>query len=121
MSNPPIPLLGRIAVHLKMISVEQLAEATRLQGRAPGEKRLGDILVEHGMLTPAQLDQVLRARQQMLVKQRAKEAAAQALPEPEPEAATASAGARSADRPVSKRDEVARAASFVLVGTSSSE
>jgi twitching motility protein PilT len=121
MSNLPIPLLGRIAVHLKLISVEQLAEATRLQGQAPSEKLLGEILVEHGMLTPAQLDQVLRTRQQMLVKQRAKEATARALPEPEPEAATASAGARSADRPVSKRDEVARAASFALVGTSSSE
>jgi twitching motility protein PilT len=89
MSKPPIPLLGRIAVHLKLISVEQLAEATRLQGQAASEKRLGDILIERGMLTPAQLDQVLRTRQQMIVKQRAKEATAQALPEPEAGAVTA--------------------------------
>jgi twitching motility protein PilT len=95
MSKPPIPLLGRIAVHLKLISVEQLAEATRLQGQATSEKRLGDILIERGMLTSAQLDQVLRTRQQMIVKQRAKEATAQALPEPEAGAATAT----SADRP----------------------
>jgi twitching motility protein PilT len=87
MSNPPIPLLGRIAVHLKLIRVEQLSEATRLQGQAGGEKRLDEILVERGMLTPAQLEQVLRARQQMIVKQRANQAATQALPEPEPEAA----------------------------------
>ena len=95
MSNPPIPLLGRIAVHLNLISVEQLAEATRLQGQSGGEKRLGEILVERGMLTPSQLEQVLRARQQMIVKQRAKEAATQALPEPEAGTATA----KSADRP----------------------
>jgi twitching motility protein PilT len=97
MSKPPIPLLGRIAVHLKLISVEQLAEATRLQGQATSEKRLGDILIERGMLTPAQLDQVLRTRQQMIVKQRAKEATAQALPEPEAGAVTASTS--SPDRP----------------------
>ena len=114
MSNPPIPLLGRIAVHLKLISVEQLAEATRLQGQAPSEKRLGDILVERGMLTTAQLEQVLRARQQMIVKQRAREAAAQALPEPEAGAATVPAAG--ADRPRSRPAEAGRAAS---VGTSS--
>jgi twitching motility protein PilT len=91
MSNPPIPLLGRIAVHLKLISLEQLAEATRAQGLAGGRKRLGDILVESGMLTPQQLERVLHAREQMVAKQRAKAALAASLPEPEPGAATASA------------------------------
>jgi twitching motility protein PilT len=120
MSNPPIPLLGRIAVHLKLISVEQLAEATRLQGQATSEKRLGDILIERGMLTPPQLEQVLRARQQMVAKQRAREALVQALPEPEPGAATTPATATSADRPHSKPGGAGRAASFAPVGTSSS-
>ncbi len=109
MSNPPIPLLGRIAVHLKLISVEQLAEATRIQSNAGGEKRLGEILVERGLLTQAQLEVVLRARQQMINKQRAKEAAAQALPEPEAGAATATV--KSADRPRSKPGSSGRAAS----------
>src|SRR5262245_31474476 len=87
MSHPPLPLLGRIAVHLKLISVDQLAVATRLQGQAGGEKRLGEILVERGMLTQAGLEQVLRARQQLIAKQRAKQAVAEALPGPEPGAA----------------------------------
>jgi twitching motility protein PilT len=87
MSHPPLPLLGRIAVHLKLISVDQLAAATRLQGQAGSDKRLGEILVERGMLSPAQLEQVLRVRQQLLAKQRAKQAVAEALPAPEPEAA----------------------------------
>jgi twitching motility protein PilT len=111
MSNPPIPLLGRIAVHLKLISVEQLAEATRLQGTGSSEKRLGEILVERGLLTQAQLEVVLRARQQMIAKQRAKEAAAQALPEPEPGAVTAEGPAKSADRPHRKPGSAGRAAS----------
>src|SRR5262245_3219647 len=87
MSQSPLPLLGRIAVHLKLISVDQLAEATRLQGQSGGEKRLGEILVERGMLTPAQLEQVLRARQQLIAKQRAQQAVAAALPAPEAGAA----------------------------------
>jgi len=96
MSQAPLPLLGRIALHLKLIDADQLAEATRLQGRSGGEKRLGDILVESGMLTPAQLEQVLRARQQIIAKQRAKAAVESALPEPEP--AGASAPAKSSPR-----------------------
>ena len=117
MSNPPIPLLGRIAVHLKLISVEQLADATRLQGQAGSEKRLGEILVERGMLTQAQLEKVLRARQQMITKQRAKAAVEKALPEPEPEAAARPDRDRhlvkSADpaRPHSKPGSAGRAAS----------
>ncbi len=115
MSHPPLPLLGRIAVHLKLISVDQLAAATRLQGQAGGEKRLGEILVERGMLTPAQLEQVLRARQQLLVKQRAKQAVAEALPAPEP-AVAGTAPIESADRSHSKRGEAPRAASAASEG-----
>jgi twitching motility protein PilT len=110
----PLPLLGRIAVHLKLISVDQLAQATRLQGQAAGGKRLGEILVEQGMLSPAQLEQVLRARQQILAKQRAKQAVAEALPYPEAEAA--SADVKSADRPHSKPGAAGRAASAASEG-----
>jgi twitching motility protein PilT len=125
MSNPPIPLLGRIAVHLKLITVQQLAEATKRQAQGGGEKRLGEILVETGMLTQAQLEKVLRARQQMIAKQLAKSAAEKALPEPEPEAARATTAtppapspAHSADRRPSKRGEATRAASGASVETS---
>jgi len=120
MPNAPIPLLGRIAVHLKFISVDQLAEATRLQGQAGGEKRLGEILVERGMLTTAQLEKVLRARQQMITKQRAKAAVEKELPAPEPEAAAvpATATAKSADRPHSKPGSSGRAASGASEETS---
>jgi twitching motility protein PilT len=110
MSQSPLPLLGRIAVHLKLISVDQLAEATRLQGQAGSEKRLGEILVERGMLTQAQLEQVLRARQQLLAKQRASRAVAETLPAPEA-GAVGKAPAESADRSHGKRGEAPRAAS----------
>jgi twitching motility protein PilT len=121
MSNPPIPLLGRIAIHLKLITVEQLAEATRLQGQAGGEKRLGEILVERGMLTQAQLEKVLRARQQMITKQRAKAAVTKALPEPEPEAARTPIAtvtlAKSTERPAAKGTPAARPEAAGPAGT----
>jgi twitching motility protein PilT len=108
MSDSPQPLLGRIAVHLKLIDLDQLSEAMKAHGREGNEKRLGEILVERGMLTPAQLEQVLRARQQLIVKQRARQAAAEAAPAleggtpappkaappPHPEAAAAPQGSK---------------------------
>ncbi|MFZ9886668.1 MAG: type IV pilus twitching motility protein PilT [Myxococcota bacterium] len=60
-------LLGRLAVHKKLITMEQLVEATAEQGRFGNEhKRLGELLVEKGFLTPAQLDQLLVLQQAFL-------------------------------------------------------
>jgi twitching motility protein PilT len=119
MSTPPIPLLGRIAVHLKLISVDQLAEATRLQGQAGGEKRLGEILVERGMLSPAQLEQVLRHRQQLIARQRAQAAVSQALPQPEPGAVQAGRSPARGEAPASEVMERAELAAGE--GTGSAE
>ncbi len=79
----PVPLLGRIALHLKLITMDQLTEATRAQGQAGGTKNLGAILVEQGHLTEPQLQDVLRARQQVVAKAKAKQAIAQADATPE--------------------------------------
>ncbi len=68
-------LLGRIAVHLKLITMEQLSQATATQGRNPG-KRLGAILVEAGFITQRQLAQVLAAQKRYLAHQREKQQAA---------------------------------------------
>ena len=83
MSDSPAPLLGRIALHLKLITMDQLSDATREQGRIGGTKNLGTILVEKGYLTEAGLQQVLKARQQVVAKAKAKQAVAQADAEPE--------------------------------------
>ncbi len=83
--RPAAPLLGRIALHLQLITLDQLAEATHRQGTAGGN--LGAILVELGHLTEAQLQQVLRARQQVVARARAQQAQ-QAVERAAPEAAT---------------------------------
>lgn len=89
-------LLGRIALHTKLLTPQQLNEATAAQGRSGG--RLGEILVELGFVSPAQLDKLLVAQKQVLARQaagRAAQTAARVVPEPE-------AGVATAALPVSK-------------------
>ncbi len=76
MSQPPsAALLGRLAVHLKMISLEQLAAATREQAEGGSPRRLGDILVDKGFINPKQLAKLVQAQEQVIAKQRSKAAA----------------------------------------------
>jgi twitching motility protein PilT len=93
------PLLGRIALHLKLITEDQLVAATREQGQSG--KNLGAVMIELGFLSEAQLQQVLKARQQIVAKHKAKNAvaAADATPEVAPAAAARKAAAASAPKP----------------------
>lgn len=68
MSQAPSDLIGRLAVHYKLISIEQLAAATQEQTRFPS-KKLGAILVELGFIDPTQLGQLLEAQRQYLAHQ----------------------------------------------------
>ena len=60
-------LLGRLAVHYKLITMDQLEEAIRDQGRRG--KPLGAILVERGLVSQANLDKLLAAQSQYLDQQ----------------------------------------------------
>src|SRR5882724_11091214 len=84
MTDPkPAPLLGRLAVHLKMISMDQLTEAIRAQGRAGEDAKLGEILVARGFIDRAQLAKLIAAQQQVIAKQKAKTGGpAAAAPQP---------------------------------------
>jgi len=94
----PIPLLGRIALHLELITMDQLGEATREQGRTGGKKNLGSILIELGFISDAQLQRILKVRQQLVAKHKARQAVGQAVEtaDPRPEIAAASRHGRSA-------------------------
>ena len=82
----PIPLLGRLAVHFKMITMDQLAEITRSQARGD-PRRIGDILVEDGFITREYLAKLLKAQKERVAQQRAKAAAQPSGVEPqEPQA-----------------------------------
>jgi len=56
-------LLGRLAVHYKMITMEQLQHAVSEQGRMP-QHRLGDIMIALQMIDATQLTQLLEAQRQ---------------------------------------------------------
>jgi twitching motility protein PilT len=64
---PADALFGRLAVHLKWISMEQLVEAISEQGRRPGV-RLGEIFVENGLLDESQIGELLSRQQAMLAR-----------------------------------------------------
>jgi twitching motility protein PilT len=78
MAGQKVPLLGRLAVHLKMIDMDQLAQALRFQGRLGEEKPLGKVMFEQGLITQAQLAKLLQAQKQVLAKQRATQRVTQA-------------------------------------------
>jgi twitching motility protein PilT len=69
-----LPLIGRLAIQCKMITMEQLREATREQGRNP-ERRLGDILIKLGFLGDAQVQKLKKLQRDLVVKHRARQAA----------------------------------------------
>ncbi|HYX23052.1 MAG TPA: hypothetical protein VFC23_02780, partial [Thermoanaerobaculia bacterium] len=75
-------LFGRIALHYKLVTREQLVAAAEWQAREGSARRLGEILVERGVLTPQQLEQLLAVQREYVAKQQAQTAAAVAAPEP---------------------------------------
>ncbi|HEY0514555.1 MAG TPA: PilT/PilU family type 4a pilus ATPase [Thermoanaerobaculia bacterium] len=75
-------LFGRIALHYKLVTREQLVEASQLQARRGGQRRLGEILVEQGQLTPQQVAQILAVQRDYVAKQQAQADAAAPPPAP---------------------------------------
>ena len=78
MGTSPQPyLMGRIAVSAKLITQEQLLEALRAQDHMGATKHLGEILLELGYISQAQLDWLVRAQATLVERQRPAEAEAQ--------------------------------------------
>jgi twitching motility protein PilT len=62
-------LFGRIALHYKLVTREQLLEAAQVQTRDGDTRRLGEILLAQGLMTPRQIDQVLAVQRDYAAKQ----------------------------------------------------
>ena len=75
----PVPLVGRLAVQLKMIDAAQLGQAMQ---SAQGDARLGDAFVELGFINPAQLEKLKQVQRDVIAKHRAKQSAAQSAAAP---------------------------------------
>jgi twitching motility protein PilT len=78
--SQPVPLLGRLAVHNKLITLEQLTEALREAGRAGEDRKLGELLVDLGFLNQTQLQKLVVAQRKVLEAHRAKLVAASPQP-----------------------------------------
>ncbi len=70
-SGPANLLLGRLALHYKLVTQEQLARAARLQAEGGGARRLGEILVAEGYLAPHDLERLLVAQREVAARQEA--------------------------------------------------
>jgi len=68
-----VPLIGRLAIQLKLISMDQLREAAAAQARSP-EKRLGQVFVELGIINAKQLEKLEAVQRDLVAKQQAKQA-----------------------------------------------
>jgi twitching motility protein PilT len=74
-------LFGRIALHYKLVTREQLLEAAQVQTRDGDDRRLGEILLAQRILTPRQIEQILAVQRDYDAKAaRQKPAAAPAAP-----------------------------------------
>ncbi len=82
-------LLGRLALHFKLITQQQLVEATVVQEREGGTTQFGEILVKLGYITPARLQQLLAAQKEYLAKRAVD--TVRAAPAPSPAAASVAA------------------------------
>ncbi|MDG2333080.1 MAG: PilT/PilU family type 4a pilus ATPase [Myxococcota bacterium] len=92
MDDRRLPLLGRIAVQLKMIDLDQLNQATRAQELRP-ESRLGEVMVDTGLISAQDLTRLVAVQKDLIAKHEARKAAAltsQGPPVP-PEGAVVSA------------------------------
>ncbi|HSS76834.1 MAG TPA: hypothetical protein VLV54_08810, partial [Thermoanaerobaculia bacterium] len=77
-------LFGRIALHYKLVTREQLAEAAEWRAHEGSQILLGEILVDKGYLTRNHLEQLLAVQREYVAKQQAQAAS---VPPPEDAAA----------------------------------
>ena len=76
-SQKPVPLIGRLAVQMKLIDMDQLNAATSVQSRSEAEgKKLGEVMLELGFIDSPQLKKLEELQRSVLAKHRQKQAAA---------------------------------------------
>ncbi|HET9765333.1 MAG TPA: hypothetical protein VFS60_00720, partial [Thermoanaerobaculia bacterium] len=87
-----VNLLGRLALHYKLLTRDQLVESLQQQEREGHRRRIGDLWVENGWMTQARFEQLLRAQREYEERLRSQTAAATA-PSPQVGASAAPAAA----------------------------
>ena len=116
-AQPKTPLIGQIAVHLKMITMDQLAEATAEQARRGDGVRLAELFIEKGLITLEQCAKLAAYQKQLVAKRRAQAAVAKvdSVAVAAPPAAPTARPRDSARLDEILRDAVARGASDIHI------
>lgn len=87
-SQNPIPLVGRLAIQLKMLTSEEVARAMA-ESEKTGNRRLGQVMLQMGLLDREQVARLQQVQAELIEKQRARtggEAEAKpAAPSPPPQ------------------------------------
>ena len=91
-------LLGRLALHYKLLTRDQLVESLQQQEREGHTRKIGDLWLANGWITPQRFEQLLRAQREYAERMRAQAASAASAPPP------ASAAPPSASRTDSATD-----------------
>ena len=73
-----VNLLGRLALHYKLLTRDQLVESLQQQEREGHRRRIGDLWVDNGWMTQARFEQLLRAQREYEERQRSSPTAAPA-------------------------------------------
>src|SRR5689334_18443342 len=66
-------LFGRIAVASKILNEQQLTQAVQEMQRRKDGKNIGQVLIELGHLTPAQLERLIAMQRQVVQKARSRQ------------------------------------------------
>jgi twitching motility protein PilT len=96
MSQKKPALIGRIAVQLKLVNPEELAQATAAQARSP-DKRLGEVMVELGLIDARQLQKLETVQRDLIARHRAQQGGGAPSPGPAAKPSAAAPAPGSAD------------------------
>lgn len=82
-TNKPIPLVGRLAIQLKMLTSDEVQRAMA-ESASSGNPRLAQVFLQMGLLDRDQIAKLQKVQKDLVEKHRAKKAGAEAAPTPPP-------------------------------------
>ncbi len=83
-TNKSLPLLGRVAIRLKILSTEQVLQAVEEKEKRGGTTPLGQIFLDLGWVNEDQLQRIVDTQKQIIAHHRAQQAVEQTEPTPAP-------------------------------------
>ncbi len=98
-ANTPIPLVGRLAIQLKMLTQDEVRRAMA-ESASSGNPRLAQVFLQMGLLDRDQIAKLQKVQKDLVEKHRAKKANAEAPSKPAPSVVEAAPKAAPAPPPI---------------------